>query len=221
MQPARSSHSLRQKDSAHQPERMVSGAPGPAGPRRGRQRQVWGDRLRDRADEPCAGLSALPGLTGHLQSGSYLHLAVGELVSPLARNMRLCSHCSCQSSPPSVNVLIVGVNQQVSRAMGIHGLRGTLLRLAVSGLGRSYLYLWLLPRFLFFKTPELPFRLARILMEFLDLTLVDNHFKYSHKLFIIKNSLRFTYYYQFYRIGDIPLDSKYKILLDLKIAFSK
>lgn len=58
-------------------------------------------------------------------------------------------------------------------------------------------------------------------MEFLDLTLVDNHFKYSYKLFIIKSSLRFTYYYQFYRIGDIPLDSKYQMLLDLKIAFSK
>lgn len=37
------------------------------------------------------------------------------------------------------------------------------------------------------QTPELPFRLAMILMEFLDLRLVDNHFKCLHKLFIIKN----------------------------------
>lgn len=50
--------------------------------------------------------------------------------------------------------------------------------------------------------------------------MVDNHFKYLHNLFIIKNSLSFTYYYLFYRIGTIPLDSKYQILLDLKIAFS-
>lgn len=32
-------------------------------------------------------------------------------------------------------------------------------------------------------------------MEFLDLTLVDDHFKYLHNLFIIENSLSFTYYY--------------------------
>lgn len=42
-----------------------------------------------------------------------------------------------------------------------------------------------------------------------------------HKLFIMKNSLSFTYYDLFYRIGDVPLDSKYQMLLDLKITFSK
>lgn len=47
------------------------------------------------------------------------------------------------------------------------------------------------------------------------------HFKYLHKLFIMKNSLSFTYYDLFYRIGDVPLDSKYQMLLDLKITFSK
>lgn len=58
-----------------------------------------------------------------------------------------------------------------------------------------------------------------ILMEFLDLIMVDNPFKYLHNLFIIKNSLSFSYYYRFYRIGDVPLDSKYQMLLDLRIAF--
>lgn len=124
----------------------------------------------------------------------------------------LSSICSCGDSWGSTTRSL-----KPWKSMG----SGPRFRLAVPGLGRSYLYLWLLLRFLFFKTPELPFRLARILMEFLDLTLVDNHFKYLHKLFIIKISLRFTYYYQFYRIGDIPLDSKYKMLLNLKIAFSK
>lgn len=56
-------------------------------------------------------------------------------------------------------------------------------------------------------------------MEFLDLIMVDNHFKHLHSLFIIKNSPGFTYC--FIELEMFPLDSKYQILLDLKKVFSK
>lgn len=59
-----------------------------------------------------------------------------------------------------------------------------------------------------FKTPGLPFRVAMILMKFLDLIMVDITLN-IYNLFIIKNALSFAYFYLFYRIGDVPLDSKH------------
>lgn len=57
-----------------------------------------------------------------------------------------------------------------------------------------------------------------ILMEFLDLIMVDNHFKYLHNLFIIKNSQSFTcYYFIELEIFHWILN---QMLLDLRIAFS-
>ena len=120
----------------------MSRAPGTAGPRRGWRRRVYGEGLRDRQlRSPALGSQHRPGLSGQLQPGRrqgpvFTWLWVSLLQPRVGTRGSLSLHHSYQFSPPSVN--LIGVNHQVSRAMGIHGHRATFLRLAVSGLGTLY-----------------------------------------------------------------------------------
>lgn len=71
------------------------------------------------------------------------------------------------SGPTSLSLTGTGLKHKVFKAMEIHGHRAAVLKLAAAGLGP----LSVIP--VTFKTPELPFRVATLLMEFLDLIMVD------------------------------------------------